>query len=104
MPGSGLLGNRTPLALIEMPFSRVSRAGPRRARDHARGSCRKLWIARPLSRGARDRAGVFQGALVSARTALSPPKAKAFESTASTLASRATLGTTSSEHSGSGSS
>ena len=40
----------------------------------------------------------------SARTALSPPKAKAFESATSTCASRASFGTTSSAHSGSGSS
>jgi hypothetical protein len=37
---------------------------------------------------------------VSTSTALSPPKAKAFDRTASTCASRASFGTTSSAHSG----
>jgi hypothetical protein len=40
----------------------------------------------------------------STRTAFSPPKAKALDRTASTFASRASFGTTSSAHSGSGSS
>ncbi len=40
----------------------------------------------------------------SASTAFNPPKAKALDSTTSTSASRASLGTTSSAHSGSGSS
>ena len=44
------------------------------------------------------------GARLSAITAFSPPKAKAFDSTAETRASRASFGTTSSGQSGSGAS
>jgi invasion protein IalB len=48
--------------------------------------------------------GHASGAARSTSTAFSPPKAKAFDRTASTFASRASFGTTSSAHSGSGSS
>lgn len=64
----------------------------------------QLWW---LLSGPNTHAAVQPGAghaRFSAITALSPPKAKALDRTASTLASRATFGTTSSAHSGSGSS
>ena len=53
--------------------------------------------------GACARVAVADQARRSARTAFRPPKAKALDRTAPTLASRAVFGTTSSAHSGSGS-
>jgi len=82
------------------------RAGARSADQHPRLAHRFLGrVPRPsgpLARVIRARSRAHTARRAS--TALSPPKAKELLSTASTFASRASLGTTSSAHSGSGSS
>ena len=65
------------------------------------GPCRRSGGA---GAGGRRQLSARAQTFFSARTALRPPKAKALDRTTSTFASRATFGTTSSAHSGSGSS
>jgi hypothetical protein len=98
-----------------VPIRRISRAGASRP---AASRCRAPPPVGPGRAPALAGLGAARGAdtaqcgtrmapwpqtLRNASTAFSPPKAKAFDSTAVTSASRATFGTTSRLHSGSGS-
>ena len=71
------------------------RSDPRRLTDPA---------ARPTRRAVFVCKGALTARAAGARTAFQPPKAKAFDRQALDMASRDELGTTSSAHSGSGSS
>ena len=82
----------------------MTRQGHRRMRQRQQARRRQGWPPAQLDAESCGSAGDGDQTRRSAITAFSPPKAKALDSTASTRASRATFGTTSSAHSGSGSS
>mgnify|MGYP000869999649 FL=1 len=83
----------------------MTRQGHRRMRQRQQARRRQGWPPARLDTAESGwSAGDGDQTRRSAITAFSPPKAKALDSTASTRASRATFGTTSSAHSGSGSS
>lgn len=82
----------------------MTRQGHRRMRQRQQARRRQGWPPARLDSAESGIAGDGDQTRRSAITAFSPPKAKALDSTASTRASRATFGTTSSAHSGSGSS
>ena len=82
----------------------MTRQGHRRMRQRQQARRRQGWPPARLDAESCGSADDGDQTRRSAITAFSPPKAKALDSTASTRASRATFGTTSSAHSGSGSS
>jgi hypothetical protein len=87
-------------ALQERHTSFAAFVAERQARPATVKASKVKWLRPALQAVGRDP----QDALRKTSTAFSPPKAKALDRTASTCASRATFGTTSSAHSGSGSS